>query len=162
MKEYHLPPIGFTHMTYLNCKIELKILSTSAINQPSETNTTVVFWVWIDSSREQMGGKVCVQWVVAVFFLVLVGGGSAIILCNIDSNQLNYCLPAVRTSSPPPPTETCCNVVQQANLPCLCSYLSVLPVFGIDPVAAVALPSKCGMETPPECHGKSPLNPFRV
>ncbi|KAF3453369.1 hypothetical protein FNV43_RR03809 [Rhamnella rubrinervis] len=92
------------------------------------------------------------------FFIVLAGRVSAITFCNIDSNQLSYCLPAVRGRSPPPPTENCCNVVRQANLPCLCSYLSVLPMFGIDPVAAVALPGNCNLETPSECHGKSPLN----
>lgn len=99
--------------------------------------------------------KALVQCVMrAALIIVLLGGGSAMNFCNIDSNQLNDCLPAVRGMSPPQPTQNCCGVVHQANLPCLCSYLSVLPMFGIDPVSAVTLPNKCGLETPRECHGK--------
>lgn len=107
------------------------------------------------------GAKVLMQWVVAFLFIALVRRGGAVTLCNVDSNQLNYCLPAVRGGSPPPPTENCCGVVRQANLPCLCRYLSVLPVFGIDPISAVTLPSRCSLETPPDCHGKSPFNSLR-
>lgn len=105
--------------------------------------------------------KVFMQWVVAFFFIALVRRGGAVTLCNVDSNQLNYCLPAVRGGSPPPPTEDCCSVVRQANLPCLCRYLSVLPVFGIDPISAVTLPSRCSLETPPECHGKKSIQLFK-
>ncbi|KAH7546815.1 putative lipid-transfer protein DIR1 [Ziziphus jujuba] len=100
------------------------------------------------------GGKVLVVHCLmrAVLFTSLLCGGSPITFCNIDTNQLNDCLPAVRGMSPPPPTQNCCDVIHQAYLPCLCSYLPVLPMFGIDPVSAVALPNKCGLETPRECH----------
>ncbi|KAJ7960854.1 Protease inhibitor/seed storage/lipid transfer protein family protein [Quillaja saponaria] len=76
------------------------------------------------------------------------GGG----FCNVDSRKLTYCLPAVSGESPPPPTKQCCFVVRHANLPCLCSYKSVLSALGINPKYAFALPGKCGLKTPPQCH----------
>ncbi|KAG6637703.1 putative lipid-transfer protein DIR1 [Carya illinoinensis] len=101
----------------------------------------------------RIGGKTLVPYVgVAVILLIaLVGGAKATAICNIDSTKLNQCLPAVSGQSPPPPSKQCCSVVRLANLPCLCSYKSVLPAIGINPVYALALPKKCGLKTPPEC-----------
>ncbi|KAK7276903.1 hypothetical protein RIF29_18051 [Crotalaria pallida] len=95
-----------------------------------------------------------VQWLVAVFLIALLGGAQAVVICDIDSNKLNVCRAAVTGRYPPPPDETCCAVIRKANLPCLCSYKSVLPAFGINPTNAMALPGKCGLKTPPECRVK--------
>ncbi|XP_034212899.1 putative lipid-transfer protein DIR1 [Prunus dulcis] len=92
----------------------------------------------------------------AIFLIALVGGARAVSICNIDSAKLNECRPAVTGNSPKPPTKKCCDVVHQANLPCLCNYKSAFPAFGINPALAMALPKKCGMSTPRECHGKIP------
>lgn len=92
---------------------------------------------------------------VTIILVALLSQASATNLCNIDSTKLAQCLPALTGKSPKPPTPACCEVVHHANLPCFCSYLSVLPAYGIDPAHAVELPKKCGRRTPRECHGKS-------
>lgn len=98
--------------------------------------------------------RVFVKWVVAVLLIALVGGARAVSVCNIDTKQLNPCMPAVTGESPPQPSKKCCKVISKANLPCLCSYKNVLPAVGINPKNALALPKKCGLETPPECKRK--------
>ncbi|KAL5548519.1 hypothetical protein UlMin_003750 [Ulmus minor] len=104
-----------------------------------------------------VGAKVVlVKWALAICFMMLVSTKtSAVVLCDVDSNNLPECRPAVSGNSPSPPSEKCCAIVHQANLPCLCNYKSVLPAFGIDPVQAMELPKKCGLKTPRECHGKN-------
>ncbi|PON38710.1 Bifunctional inhibitor/plant lipid transfer protein/seed storage helical domain containing protein [Parasponia andersonii] len=100
------------------------------------------------------GDKVVVQWILlAICLIALLGRGSAITLCNIDSKQLTVCLPALSGKSL---DENCCALVHQANLPCLCKYKAALPAFGFDPERAMELPQKCGLKTPLECHGKVP------
>ncbi|KAJ4725199.1 Protease inhibitor/seed storage/lipid transfer protein family protein [Melia azedarach] len=98
--------------------------------------------------------KVLVQRFVAMFLIALVNGAMAMSICNIDSSKMKLCLPAVNGNSPPPPTKQCCAVVHGAHLPCLCGYRNILPAFGINPKHALALPNKCGFETPPECRRK--------
>ncbi|XP_021906109.1 putative lipid-transfer protein DIR1 [Carica papaya] len=98
--------------------------------------------------------KVLVWWVVTALVLVMALMGAArgaTGLCSIDPNKLDLCRAAVTGESPPPPTRQCCRVVRKADLPCLCSYKSVLPAFGINPTNAFALPAKCGIKTPPQC-----------
>lgn len=95
------------------------------------------------------------QWVVlAVLFFALMGETMAGSICNIDSNKLKFCLPAVSGNSPRPPTRQCCGVVRRANLSCLCRYKDALPSIGINPRYAFALPKKCGVPTPRACHCK--------
>ncbi|KAK7316811.1 hypothetical protein RJT34_00539 [Clitoria ternatea] len=97
-------------------------------------------------------GNSLVQWLVAALFIAMLGGGAkAAALCDIDSTKLSLCYAAVTGNHPPKPNEKCCAVVRHANLPCLCSYKSILPSVGINPTNALALPGKCGLETPPEC-----------
>ncbi|WVZ06656.1 hypothetical protein V8G54_020002 [Vigna mungo] len=96
-------------------------------------------------------GKTLVQWLVAGLFIALLGGAQAVVLCNIDSDKLNLCRAAVTGRNPPPPDEKCCGVIRQANLPCLCSYKSILPALGINSKNALALPGKCGLQKPPNC-----------
>lgn len=100
---------------------------------------------------QSSGSKALVQWVVAALLIALLGGAQAVVLCNIDSNQLNLCRAAVTGQNPPPPDGKCCGVIRHANLPCLCRYKSILPSLGINPTNALALPRKCGLKTPPSC-----------
>lgn len=98
--------------------------------------------------------KVLVQCVLlAICLVALVGRGRAMTLCKVDSDKLGICLPAVTGKSPPPPSENCCSIIKQADLPCLCSYKEVLRAFKIDPASAVELPEKCGLKKPRECQG---------
>lgn len=101
----------------------------------------------------QTSGNTLVQWLVAALLIALLGGAQAVVLCNIDSTKLNVCRAAVTGQNPPPPDAKCCAVIRQANLPCLCRYKSLLPAVGINPTKALALPSKCGLKTPPQCRG---------
>ncbi|GAV87257.1 LTP_2 domain-containing protein [Cephalotus follicularis] len=99
-------------------------------------------------------GKVMVQWVVALLLIAMVREAMAVPLCNIDTSKLHLCHSAVTGISPPPPTKRCCNVLHHANLPCLCSFKSLLPRLGIDQALALVLPKNCGLKTPPECKSK--------
>ncbi|KAL2336499.1 hypothetical protein Fmac_010945 [Flemingia macrophylla] len=97
---------------------------------------------------QSSGNKALVQWLVATLLIALLGGAKGVELCNIDSSQLNLCRTAVTGRNPPPPDEKCCAVIRQANMPCLCKYKSLLPAYGINPKNALALPSKCGLQSP--------------
>ncbi|KAK4275379.1 hypothetical protein QN277_018471 [Acacia crassicarpa] len=99
----------------------------------------------------ETSGKVLVQWLVAAMFIALLGGAQAVVICNVETSRLNYCRAAITGNYPPPPSKRCCEVIKEANLPCLCSYKSLLPAAGIDPKNALALPGKCGLRTPSPC-----------
>ncbi|KAF5199247.1 Bifunctional inhibitor/plant lipid transfer protein/seed storage helical domain [Thalictrum thalictroides] len=88
-----------------------------------------------------------------VVMVVMVGGAKSFSICNMDTNQLSQCLPAIQ---PPvsPPTTTCCDVIHRANITCLCSYKNLLPTFGVDPGVAMQLPKKCNMTSVPDCASK--------
>ncbi|XP_020592490.1 putative lipid-transfer protein DIR1 [Phalaenopsis equestris] len=85
--------------------------------------------------------------------LSLATAATAVSLCNISSDELDECRPAVSGLSPSEPTVACCSALEQADLPCLCSYRSspLLPSFGIDPDLAMQLPRKCSLSLPPDC-----------
>lgn len=89
---------------------------------------------------------------VAICLTCLIRRGES--LCNIDSNELGNCLPAVSAEPPVPPDDKCCSLIRRANLRCLCNYKIVLSLLGIDPKQAIELPSKCGLVVPRECHGR--------
>lgn len=102
----------------------------------------------------QTSGKVLVQWMVAALFIALLGGAQAAqpaLVCNLDISKLELCRAAITGKKPPPPTKECCDVIKPANLPCLCSFKSVLPAYKIDSKNAMALPRKCGMRLPRAC-----------
>ncbi|GAU25092.1 hypothetical protein TSUD_257860 [Trifolium subterraneum] len=99
----------------------------------------------------QSSGKALMQWMVAALLFAMLGSSLAVIICNIDSNQLKLCRAAVSGRNPPNPSNECCDVIRRANLPCLCSYKSILPSFGINGAKALALPGKCGLKTPSNC-----------
>ncbi|XP_054799903.1 putative lipid-transfer protein DIR1 isoform X1 [Prosopis cineraria] len=102
--------------------------------------------------------KPLVQCVVAVAVFVVIGLlgriAEGVVLCNTDTTKLSLCRPAVTGQHPPPPAKACCAVCRHADLACLCKYKSVLPALGIDPNKAIALPTKCGLTTPPQCKGQ--------
>ncbi|XP_028772514.1 putative lipid-transfer protein DIR1 [Neltuma alba] len=99
----------------------------------------------------QTGGKALVQWLVAALLIALLCVAQAVVICNVETSRLNLCRAAITGRYPPPPSRRCCAVIKQANLPCLCSYKSLLPAAGIDPKNALALPGKCGLRTPRRC-----------
>ncbi|XP_038896217.1 putative lipid-transfer protein DIR1 [Benincasa hispida] len=92
-----------------------------------------------------------------LFLAILLVGISATLLCKVDTKELCVnCRPAVAPlhGKPlQPPTKHCCSVIRHADLKCLCNFKSILPSVGINTTIALALPSKCGINTPPECHG---------
>lgn len=86
---------------------------------------------------------------------MLLAGTSTNPLCKIDTKELGVCQPAVAPwhGKPlQPPTKGCCSVLRRADLKCLCNFKSILPSIGINITNALALPSKCDIKTPPECH----------
>ncbi|XP_054819093.1 putative lipid-transfer protein DIR1 [Prosopis cineraria] len=99
----------------------------------------------------QASGKALVKWLVAALLIALLGGAQAVVICNVETSRLNLCRAAITGRYPPPPTKRCCAIIKQANLPCLCSYKSLLPAAGINPKNALALPAKCGLKTPRRC-----------
>ncbi|WVY94626.1 hypothetical protein V8G54_033714 [Vigna mungo] len=109
----------------------------------------------VKENMTHTSGNVRVQWLLATLLIVMLGGAKAIALCDTESSKLSACYAAVTGQHPPKPSEKCCDVVKHSNLPCLCRYKSVLPAFGFNPTNALALPSKCGLKTPPECRGNS-------
>ncbi|KAM7264773.1 hypothetical protein ACFE04_002456 [Oxalis oulophora] len=81
-------------------------------------------------------------------------GSEAVSLCNINDAGVNACKPAVTQHDPPvDPSADCCKALKGADLTCLCSYKNspMLPMLGIEPGLAMALPKKCGFTPPPSC-----------
>ncbi|CAL9243662.1 unnamed protein product [Arabidopsis halleri] len=87
--------------------------------------------------------------------LVLMEEPTSIPACNINVNHLEKCRPAITGDNPPSPRKECCEVLQAANLECICRFKSFLPVLAVYPSKVQALLSKCGVTTiPPACQGK--------
>ncbi|EOA14183.1 hypothetical protein CARUB_v10027333mg [Capsella rubella] len=76
---------------------------------------------------------------------IMVKEATSISICNIDTNNLEKCRPAVTGNNPPAPGPGCCGVVKSANLQCLCPYKPFLSRFGIDPSKVRPLLAKCGI-----------------
>ena len=76
-------------------------------------------------------------------------------ICNISSDQLKICKPAVTKPNPEKPTTACCKLLGAANITCFCEYGKdypyVLTLAGIDPDLAKALPQKCDLSLPAAC-----------
>ncbi|EOA14251.1 hypothetical protein CARUB_v10027409mg [Capsella rubella] len=81
--------------------------------------------------------------------LVLMEKPSSIPACNINANYLEKCRPAIIGDTPLSPGRECCEVLQNANLECICRSKSYLPVFAVYPSKVHALLSKCGVTTIP-------------
>ncbi|CAA7021110.1 unnamed protein product [Microthlaspi erraticum] len=83
---------------------------------------------------------------------ILVKEATSLTVCQIDTNDMQKCRPAVTGNNPPPPVNECCVMVRAANLECFCRYKIYLPLLGINPSKVVALVAKCGVTTiPPGC-----------
>ncbi|KAI4354183.1 hypothetical protein L6164_003075 [Bauhinia variegata] len=103
-----------------------------------------------------MESNKCVALVLAMVAVMVVthfGGSRALSLCNLTEDQLMICKPAVTEPNPVDPSAECCEALSGADLECLCSYKNSpeLPLFGIDPDLATALPAKCNLTTPANC-----------
>ncbi|XP_006281715.2 putative lipid-transfer protein DIR1 [Capsella rubella] len=90
----------------------------------------------------------------AAFAMVLtvatmVQEATSMSICNMDTNELQKCRPAVTGNNPPPPVNECCVVVRAANLECFCRLKFYLPILGIDPSKVAALVAKCGVTAVP-------------
>ena len=74
-------------------------------------------------------------------------------LCNMSEDDLEKCKPAVSKPTPAGPSTECCKALSGADLTCLCSYKNseTLPLLGIDPDLAMALPAKCKLTPPSQC-----------
>jgi hypothetical protein len=79
---------------------------------------------------------------------IMVKEATSIPVCNIDTNDLAKCRPAVTGNNPPPPGPDCCAVARVANLQCLCPYKPYLPTVGIDPSRVRPLLANCGVNSP--------------
>lgn len=93
------------------------------------------------------------KWVMMMLVLSLLEGSRGLSLCNMDSDGLEACKPSVSEPNPLDPTPECCKALAGADLDCLCSYKSLpqLPLLGIDPTLAIALPAKCNLTLPSNC-----------
>ncbi|CAE6242019.1 unnamed protein product [Arabidopsis arenosa] len=85
---------------------------------------------------------------------IMVKEATSMSICNMDTNDMQKCRPAITGNDPPPPVNECCVVVRGANLECLCRFKFYLPILRIDPSKVVALVAKCGVTTVPRsCQG---------
>ncbi|KAK6916535.1 Bifunctional inhibitor/plant lipid transfer protein/seed storage helical domain [Dillenia turbinata] len=68
-------------------------------------------------------------------------------ICRMTREGLTSCMPCVSGDNPPPPSPACCAALANADLKCLCYYKTsnLLPAFGINPDAAMELPTKCNL-----------------
>ncbi|PWA48455.1 hypothetical protein CTI12_AA490940 [Artemisia annua] len=100
-------------------------------------------------------GNVLLRCVLTIALIVSVSSAvapaSSTIVCNVQMTDLLKCLPAITGAHPPFPTHSCCKVMRKVNLPCLCRYKPELAKFGANPVAAMAVPKKCGIKYVPKC-----------
>ena len=65
-------------------------------------------------------------------------------ICGISIDDLMSCKPAVAAAAVKVPQQgRCCTALKLADLTCLCSFSSYMPMFGIDPDHAMELPVKC-------------------
>ncbi|EOA14260.1 hypothetical protein CARUB_v10027418mg [Capsella rubella] len=82
---------------------------------------------------------------------IMVKEATCIPICNIDTNDLEKCRPAVTGNKPPRPGPDCCAVARSANLQCLCPYKPYLSSFGINPSRVRPLLAQCGINSIPSC-----------
>ncbi|VVB07902.1 unnamed protein product [Arabis nemorensis] len=88
------------------------------------------------------------QFAMVLIAAMLVKEAMSIPICNINTNDLEKCRPAVAGRNPPPPGPDCCAVVKAANLVCACMYKSYLANYGINPSRVKAVIASCGARIP--------------
>ncbi|KAL1369999.1 hypothetical protein HN51_000330 [Arachis hypogaea] len=93
---------------------------------------------------------IMVTMVVMVMMAYGLKGSNGFSMCNMNEEGLAACMPSVKTKSTVNPSSQCCKAIQTADLVCLCSYKNSiqLPLLGIDPALAIALPSRCSLRIP--------------
>ncbi|KAF7845166.1 putative lipid-transfer protein DIR1 [Senna tora] len=81
------------------------------------------------------------------------GSSRGLSLCNMNDEGIEACKASVSEPNPVDPSAECCSALAGADLECLCSYKDnpELPLLGIDPALAMALPAKCNLTTPANC-----------
>ncbi|KAI3810240.1 hypothetical protein L1987_19851 [Smallanthus sonchifolius] len=103
----------------------------------------------------EIRGHVFLRCVLTIALIVSVSSttapSSSTIVCNVELTDLLECLPAITGAHPPAPTRKCCKVMHRVDLQCLCRYKPELAKFGANPVAAMAVPKKCGIKSTPRC-----------
>ena len=75
--------------------------------------------------------------------------------CKANIADLISCMPCIRNTHPDPkPTQECCKALEKADLPCLCSTYKNSPDLRkyANPKLAMALPAKCKLTVPKQCH----------
>ncbi|KAJ9184806.1 hypothetical protein P3X46_004494 [Hevea brasiliensis] len=94
--------------------------------------------------------NVIVLWMVAMpLTMTTMEGIKVVAVCNTDMKEINnQCYSAVAGNPPSPPSVQCCNLIQQADLPCLCKYKYSLYTLGVDVKKAMEIPGKCGKQNP--------------
>lgn len=105
------------------------------------------------SSYQKIGVLVLLLVFIAHSDNVIFRVSNAQSLCNVSTASLTECKPSVSGPKPTPPTDACCAAISHADLNCLCSYKKsqMLAYFGIDPVLATQLPTKCNIANAPKC-----------
>ncbi|XP_018467069.2 putative lipid-transfer protein DIR1 [Raphanus sativus] len=86
--------------------------------------------------------------VMVVTAAMMIEEAKSIPICNVNTNDLKKCSPAVTGNNPPPPTPQCCAVAKTANLECLCPYFTR---SGIDSAKIKTLGANCGITKKPSC-----------
>ncbi|KAL1209657.1 putative lipid-transfer protein DIR1 [Cardamine amara subsp. amara] len=79
---------------------------------------------------------------------IMVKEATSIHICNVDTNDLKKCRPAVTGDNPPPPEPACCEVAKAANLQCLCRHKAFIHRFMINPSKLRPLLNNCGVNSP--------------
>uniref|UniRef100_A0A7N0ZWY4 Bifunctional inhibitor/plant lipid transfer protein/seed storage helical domain-containing protein n=1 Tax=Kalanchoe fedtschenkoi TaxID=63787 RepID=A0A7N0ZWY4_KALFE len=72
-------------------------------------------------------------------------------ICNMKTEGLMSCKPAVTAPNPLPPTDACCAALAHGDMDCLCGFKHsrMLSALGIDSDLAMQLPDKCGVKHAP-------------
>ncbi|KAJ3671937.1 hypothetical protein LUZ60_008016 [Juncus effusus] len=85
--------------------------------------------------------------VMILFTCINNGEVMGMTVCNMKQEGIDACMPAIKGSNPPPPTQFCCDSLRGADINCFCKYKSsfVLRALGVNGDQATQLPGKCGL-----------------
>ncbi|CAM9000506.1 unnamed protein product [Rhodiola kirilowii] len=69
-------------------------------------------------------------------------------ICNVKTEGLMACMPAVTLPNPSKPTDLFCGALSHGDMACLCGFKhsKMLRTLGIDSDLAMQLPDKCGIK----------------
>ena len=82
-----------------------------------------------------------------------VNNSMGFIICGMNRDGINACLPSVRGSNPPHPTPKCCNAARGADYKCFCHirHYAIFPYLRVSFDNVRKLPGKCGITRPLYC-----------